>query len=93
MAQGAGALEHVEIGETETDGPAAQEGIVFGIAFLPGGVFVGTKIESADDDGAAAELTDGFGVCVVVVFLGGFFFGGEVEEFGAVEADADGRLW
>src|SRR5579862_544958 len=85
-------LEHVGLLEAEPDGPGAQEGV--GLA-LEGAVvrhLVRAQVEGADDDAPVAQEAHGPRVRFLVVLLRGVEVVPQVEEFGAVEADALGPV-
>ncbi len=81
-------LEHGEVAEAVADGAVAEEGIALGDVDAGLGVFVGAEVDGADGERAAGGERDAAGVGLVVIFLGGLGGAGEVEELGAIEADA-----
>ena len=74
--------------EAEADAAAAQERVALGHRGAALGVLVGPEVQGADDDGPVAADLDDLAVGLVVVLLGGLGVGAEVEELGAVQADA-----
>ena len=84
------ALEHGDVVQAHADGAVAEEGVALRVDGLGLGVFVGAEIEGADDQRAVLEAKQGIGVGAVMLLLAGFVVAGEVEEFGAVQADALG---
>ncbi len=76
--------------QAHADGAVAQERIALGVGGLGLGVFVGAQVERADDQRALFESQQGVGVGAVVLLLAGLVIAGQVEKFGAVEADALG---
>ncbi len=81
-------LEHHQVRQAEADGAQAEKRVRLGRETHALGVLVGAEVERSDDDGPVFEDADGAGVGLVVVLLGRLALRVEVEEFGAVQADA-----
>ncbi len=82
------ALEHRDVVQAHADGAVAEEGIALGVGGLGLRVFVGAEIERADDQRAALQAPQRVGIGAVMLFLAGLVIAGEIEKFGAIEADA-----
>ena len=97
IAQHAGAhdrtqlrFEHRDVVQAHADGAVAEEGVLLGVLSLFVGVFVGTEIQRAEHQRAAVETFQGVGVGKVMLFLGWLVIVGEIQKFGAVQADSLG---